>query len=101
MAPLKIFSRVATCAGEAADSSVWQSSIRTRLGRTVAPSGLVCFTPRMRPVMPATRTAAPADGAPGIQGSVIWSAVQSSDVDTPPQVWPRARAEIPSRARIG
>ena len=83
MAPLKIFSRVEHCEGLAADSSVCGSSISTRLGRMLEPSGRVCFRPRIRPVMPATRTQAPAETLPLIHGSVIWSAAHCISVGTP------------------
>ena len=83
IAPERIFSRVAHCDGLAADSSVCGSSISTRLGRMLEPSGRVCFRPRMRPVMPATRTHAPAAAAPLIQGSVIWSAAHCISVGVP------------------
>ena len=101
IAPDRIFSRVAHCDGDAADSSVCGSSIRTRLGRMDEPSGRVCFRPRIRPVMPDRRTQAPADFAPGIHGSVTVSADQSISVGRPWYSCPLARWAIRSRQRIG
>ncbi len=45
-------------------------------GRTLEPSARLCFMPRMRPVIPATRMIAPLAALPAMVGSTISFAVQ-------------------------
>ena len=83
MSPARTRTRLRVCSTESADSVVCGSSTITNSGRTVRPSGRLYFMPRIRPVMPATRTSTPDEGAPGIVGRTISFAVQVMRVRSP------------------
>lgn len=75
--------RLRVCSSEPADSEVCGSSMMTRLGRTLRPSLRLNFMPRMRPVMPATRTMMPEAQLPLMVGSTISLLVQVMRVRSP------------------
>ena len=81
--PARTRTRFLVCSADPADSLVCGSSTMTNSGRIVRPSGRLYFMPRMRPVMPATRTTAPLDAAPAIVGSTISLAVHAMRVRSP------------------
>ena len=83
MSPARTRTRLRVCSSDPADSLVCGSSITTNSGRIVLPSGFLYFMPRMRPVMPATRTRTPDEAAPRMVGRTISFAVHVIRVRSP------------------
>ena len=83
MSPANTRTRFRVCSTESADSVVCGSSTITNSGRIVRPSGFLYFMPRIRPVMPATRTRMPEESEPAMVGRTISFAVQVIRVRSP------------------